>query len=108
MGPFVATGPAVNDGIVCASGDVLDVSSKFAGFTDFGFNIQVQKEFTCDDDSGSFFMKLQVRIDHKGDNFNWVIAGGTGDYERLHGAGSGVGINPQPTTIDDIYDGKLH
>jgi hypothetical protein len=107
-GHFTASGPAVDAGIVCDEGNVLDIAGKASGFSNAGVNFQALKEFTCEDGSGSFFMKLQVRIDHKGDNFNWVIMGGTGDYAELHGAGSGIGINPTPETIDDLYSGKLH
>lgn len=69
-----------------------------------GFNILIVKRFTCDDGSGAFDVKLQVRIDQKGDNFNWVILGGTGAYERLHGTGQGVGVYPihRPRTTCSI------
>ena len=61
-GVFTASGPAVDDGVVCASGDTVDGSSKISGNGKWGFNIQVVKEFTCDDESGSFLVKLQARV----------------------------------------------
>ena len=110
-GPFVASGPAVDDGLVCATGDTIDVFAKASGFqSERGFNIQVIKLFTCDDGSGDFEIKLQVRIDQQGINFNWAIVGGTGAYERLHGSGDGVGL-PPPAGTDgdfDVYPGKVH
>jgi hypothetical protein len=106
-GGFVASGPAVDAGLVCDTGEVSDIPIRAAG-GGVGINFQLFKEFTCDDASGSFFMKLQVRVDDKRHSFNWVIVGGTGDYEDLRGAGSGIGINPTDTTIDDLYSGKFH
>ena len=110
-GPFEATGPAVTAGLVCATGDTIDVFAKASGFqSGRGFNIQVVKLFTCDDGSGDFEIKLQVRIDQKGTNFNWTIVGGTGAYERLHGSGDGVGLPPPDGTdgVFDVYTGKVH
>ena len=108
-GTFVASGPAVDEGFVCASGDALSVSSKVSGAQgNTGFNVQVTYAFTCDDGSGEFFIKLQVRIDQKGDNFNWVVIGGTGDYEKLHGTGSGIGIPLAEGRVLDVYDGGVH
>lgn len=103
-GPFVATGAAVDDGIVCGSGEVVTTFVKGAGFqSGLGFNLTVGKLFTCDDGSGTFSAKLQVRI-AEGVAFHWVITSGTGDYEDLHGAGSGF-VVPVDT---DIYQGGLH
>lgn len=107
-GSFVATGPAVDEGIVCASGETTDVDFHASGFqSDRGVNFQVVKLFTCDDGSGEFFVKLQVRIDRRGNNYNWNIVGGTGSYEKLHGTGAGTGL-PTPEGVLDIFNGKLH
>jgi hypothetical protein len=107
-GPFVATGPAVDEGIVCASGETTDVGFHASGFqSDKGVNYQVVKLFVCDDGSGEFSAKLQVRADRRGDNYNWNIVGGTGSYEKLHGTGTGTGL-PTPDGVFDIFDGKLH
>lgn len=105
-GPFVATGPAVDDGVVCGTGEVSTTFIKAAGFqSNPGVNLTVGKEFTCDDESGTFSAKLQVRIDFvRGVSFQWVITGGTGAYEDLHGTGSGF-VVPVDT---DIYQGRLH
>lgn len=111
FGPFTATGPAVDAGIVCPSGDTIDVFGKRSGDqSQRGFNIQIVKLFTCDDGSGEFFVKLQVRIDQKGDNFNWTIMKGTGDYVKLHGTGKGVGLylSAEPEVVLDLYTGTAH
>lgn len=104
-GPFTATGTAVDDGVVCGSGEVVTTYVRGAGFqSGLGFNLSVGKDFTCDDESGTFSAKLQVRITSDGATFRWVITGGTGDYEDLRGTGSGfvVGIDT------DVYQGGLH
>ncbi len=102
----MATGAAVDDGVVCGTGEVVTTFVTAAGFqSNRAVNLTVGKEFTCDDGSGTFSAKLQVRIDFdRGVSFHWVITGGTGDYEDLHGAGSGF-VVPVDT---DIYQGGLH
>jgi hypothetical protein len=109
-GPFTAWGPAVDEGVICGAGIVVDDSGKVTGFSPTGFNFQGIKHFTCDDESGEFFVNLQARIDfRKGVTFNWNVLSGTGAYEDLHGAGSGVGL---PLCGDDcvldVYDGGFH
>lgn len=109
FGPFVAMGPAVDEGLICPNGEAVTVSSKVSGDEgNTGFNVQVIYSFTCDDGSGEFYVKLQVRIDQKGDNFNWVVLGGNGEYEKLHGTGSGIGLPLGDEQVLDIYDGKVH
>lgn len=109
-GPFVASGPAVDGGLICAAGTVVDESSKATGLSPTGFNFQGIKHFICDDGSGEFFVNLQARIDfRRGTTFHWSVLGGTGDYEVLHGAGSGVGLDLcGPDCVFDVYDGGLH
>lgn len=107
--PFTASGPAVDSGLMCPMGSVDDIFGKGSAFnSQTGVNFQVVKVFTCDDGSGSFVVKLQVRLDFKGDNFQWVVLDGDGDYSNLHGSGSGIGIEPTGTSIIDIYDGGVH
>ena len=108
--PFVASGPAVDDGLVCDSGTVVDASGKVTGGSPAGFNFQGVKHFTCDDASGEFFVNVRARIDfRKGTTFNWNVLSGTGDYANLHGAGSGVGLDIcGPDCVFDIYAGGLH
>ena len=108
--PFVASGSAVNDGLVCDAGMVVDASGKTTGFSPNGFNFQGIKHFTCEDGSGEFFVNLQARIDfRKGITFSWNVISGTEDYEDLHGAGTGVGLELcGPDCVLDVYDGGLH
>lgn len=113
-GPFTASGPAVDDGLICASGVVYDLAGKVSGFSPTGFNFSGVKGFECADGSGAFAVNLQARIDfRKGVTFNWNVLHGIGAYEDLHGAGSGIGIPGEPcgdpdVCILDIYDGGMH
>jgi len=65
------------------------------------------KHSSCTDESGDVWIKLQVRIDARGDSFSWVIVDGTGDYERLRGSGFGT-AEPTSHGVLDLYDGGVH
>lgn len=112
--PFVASGPAVDVGLICDTGIVVEDSGRVTRPSPAGFNWLGIKNFTCDDGSGEFFVHMQARIKPgEGTTFHWVVVGGTGEYERLHGAGNGLGIYGIPCSdpdlcILDIYDGRLH
>jgi hypothetical protein len=108
--PFVASGPAVAEGLICDTGIVVEDSSKVTGFSDNGFNWKGVKHFTCDDGSGEFFVNLQARIDFmRGTTFNWNVLSGTGAYKKLHGSGGGVGLDLcGPFCVLDVYDGGVH
>jgi hypothetical protein len=108
-GPFTASGPAVDAGLMCPAGDTIDVASGVAGYrSPAGVNFRVVKHFTCTDGSGEFWVKLQVRIDSKGDNFVWVIVDGTDAYSRLRGTGWGYGLPIIENGVFDVYDGRVH
>ena len=66
--PFVVSGPAADDGLVCDLGLVVDESLLVSGFSPNGFNAHVVKQFTCADGSGEFFVNLQARIDFRKGN----------------------------------------
>jgi hypothetical protein len=112
-GTFTASGPAVDQGLVCASGDVVDTRLIFAGFqSNMGAQIPVRKTFTCDD-GDSFFVKIQVHLDFatSTETFGWVILGGTGAYADLRGSGQGStvsdGSDPQTGNIN-TYTGFVN
>ncbi len=95
-GTFEASGSAVDSGVVCDSGLVDDTRLIFAGFqSGRGIQIPVRKTFTCDDGSGTFFVKIQVHLDlaTSTESFSWVVLGGTGDYVNLHGSGDGSTVS---------------
>lgn len=111
FGTFEASGSAVDNGTICDSGTVDDTRIIFVGFqSGRGAQIPVRKTFTCDDGSGTFFVKIQVHLDFESstETFSWVTLGGTGDYAHLKGSGSGStvseGSDPQTGNIN-TYDG---
>ena len=109
---FTATGSAVDTGIVCPSGTVDDLVVDVSGPPGGTFSIlKVLKRFHCADSSGTFDVKLNVRLNlvTRETTALWKVVGGTGDYVRLHGNGSLVGTPGTPgVDIFDVYDGRLH
>ena len=110
-GDFHASGDAVENDTLCSDGTVQDTRIIFAGGqSGRKAQIPVRKTFTCDDDSGTFFVKIQVHLDFatSTETFSWVIQGGTGDYAGLSGSGQGTtvsdGSDPQ-TGNYNTYDG---
>ena len=112
-GDFTASGPAVGAGLICASGTVDDTRIIFAGGqSGRKAQIPVRKTFTCDDGSGTLFVKIQVHLEFETstETFSWVVLGGTGDYAGARGSGSGTtvsdGSDPQTGNFN-TYDGFL-
>jgi hypothetical protein len=109
---FIASGPAVDSGTVCAGGTVDDVSVEaFGNQTGSKLTLHVLKRFNCEDGSGTFDIRLVVKLDLVTNytTASWVIVGGTGDYTSLHGNGSLAGTPIVPgTSIHDVYDGNVH
>jgi len=97
-GTFVASGPAVDEGLICASGTVVDTRLILAGEqSNRSIQIPVRKTLTCPD--GQLFIKIQVHLDlaTSTESFSWVVLGGTGAYGSVSGGGQG-------TTVDDGSD----
>ena len=109
---FTASGPAVDDGTVCATGTVDDVSIETSGAPGGSQVIlHVLKRFNCSDGSGTFDVRLVVNLDLATHytTANWKIVGGTSNYIDLHGSGSLTGTPIDPgTSIHDVYDGSVH
>jgi hypothetical protein len=110
--PFVASGSAVSAGMLCSSGQATDLSVDVTSPPSGKFNIlKVLKHFECDDESGTFDVKLVVKLDlttHE-TTAQWIVVGGTGSYAALHGSGKLVGTPIVPgESITDVYDGKIH
>ena len=110
FGDFSTSGTATDAGTICAGGTFVDTRLLFGGFqSDRGVvQVQVVKEFTCDDGSGTFFVKLQIQanFDTGIETFTWVVLGGTGDYASLRGAGTGSTV-PTDTGNINTYEGFL-
>lgn len=111
-GPNTGTFETSGSDLICASGTVLDTGIVAGGFqSNRGFQVLVRKLFTCDDGSGTIFVKIQVHANTDGtESFPWVIQGGTGAYEGLRGSGQGFTVplpgDPEPGNIN-TYSGFL-
>ena len=108
VGTFVATGEAVDDGILCPSGDVVDLGVEFTG----GRKVQriiATKKFTCGDGTGAFVVRLKVRqFPDQTETFDWVIQGGSGEHEGLRGGGSGHStLTASGEGGTNYYDGSV-
>ena len=110
-GDFVTSGDATDSGPICTSGTFVDTAIRFAGFqSDRGIvQLQVVKEFTCGDGTGTFIVKLQIQanFDTGIESFTWVVLGGTGDYASLQGAGTGSTVPNAPIGNINTYEGFL-
>lgn len=111
-GTFEASGEAVASGIICASGTVEDWWASYLG--DRSGLVQqnmVLKQFVCDDDSGTFMVRLQNHLDLVAQTnwFSWEILSGTDTYQGLHGRGVGS-TQPEDFYVgpwNDMYTGWL-
>jgi hypothetical protein len=104
---FTATG-----GVVCDSGVAVTdpVFGKGGGRQGRGvFTFHLIKTLTCDDDSGSFMIRVDAATapTSPGTIGGFAVVGGTGDYSGLHGAGSLIGTSLSETEILDVYTGQL-
>lgn len=86
QGTFTATGP------ICATG-TLNVVREVVAVGPAAFNVNSLTEFVCDDNSGTFFLRIHPQANSRPkDGFDlngpWSVWGkGTGDYESLSGHG---------------------
>jgi hypothetical protein len=111
--PFEASGPAVDEGLLCPTGEVVDNFSNPGPMQGVVQILYVSKTFTCDDGTGTFDVDMVVKLNTitSKTNAKWQIVGGSEAYIGLTGNGKLKGIpfiNNVPDTILDIYDGKLY
>jgi hypothetical protein len=110
FGDFTASGPAVDQGLMCPTGDFVDTGIKFAGFQSRTGHVQllVTKLFTCDDGSGTFAVKLQINANFETgiESFAWVAQGTSGEVGSLRGAGTGSTV-PTDTGNINTYVGTV-
>ena len=110
FGTFEASGPAVDAGLICASGDVNDTGIILAGEQSRRGRIQIPvwKTFTCPD--GELYIRIQVHLDLETftETFSWVVLGGTGAYADVPGGGSGFSFSDDPNVGNvNVYSGFL-
>jgi hypothetical protein len=111
IGSFTTSGDATDAGTICPAGSFEDTGIRFAGGQARTGIVQLQvfKTFTCDDASGTFDVKMQIKanFDTGIETFTWVVTGGSGDYASLHGAGTGSTV-PRPGGNTNTYVGALN
>jgi hypothetical protein len=98
--------------VLCEEGTTSDVTRVTGGERALAFHNL--KTFTCADGSGTFTLRLEAQV-KPCDSVTrgaWSVAGGTGDYEGLRGAGDLVGTYfPNDACdaegIDDHLTGRL-
>lgn len=93
---FLATGPAVDAGIICPAGTV-----DFVGKAVF---------YTCDDGTGTFVVGYDTFISIEADVREygiWNIVSGTGNYQSLTGGGGFDTSVTLPDTWADSLTGRL-
>jgi hypothetical protein len=110
FGTFEASGPAVDAGLICESGDVNDTGIILAGGQSRVGKLQipVYKTFTCPD--GELFIRIQVHLDLNTftETFSWVVLGGTGAYSHVRGGGDGFSFSEDPNAGNvNVYSGML-
>ena len=108
---FEASGPAVDFGLISGTGDVYTFNLVAFGPTGGSVTmLRMIKHFVFDDGSGTFDVRLVVRLDFSTGitRGTWRVVGGTGAYANLQGTGRLIGIPiVLGQSILDIYDGRL-
>jgi hypothetical protein len=83
---FVATGAAVDGGLVCAEG-TFDYTDN-PELTEPGVRLRWEDRYTCGDGSGTFLLGVDEYIHDGVAAYGvWNIVSGTGDYQALNGGG---------------------
>ena len=103
---FVATGPAVDAGLICPTGTLAFTNTGNTPTYEEAFD-RWQDRYTCDDGSGTFILGADVFFDEPGGvNYGvWNIVSGTGAYETLTGGGGSItGPTVGPTSSDTWSD----
>jgi len=114
--PFVASGPAVDSGLLSATGFVStgDVTVSPSPHRDGFLYLTVLKHFVCD--NGTFDVEVAATIDlnagtGSGDRTgsgHWTVLGGTGSYANLKGNGKCYSTQCVPgESVYDFYDASL-
>ena len=100
-------------GVLCASGTVDDLSvvAKVLRRRPTR-SCMVHKRFNCGDESGTFDVRLTVRLDNATHytTASWRLVGGTDAYAGLHGNGMS-GRNADRARLSrstTYYDGNVH
>ena len=106
--PFTADGPAVNDGLFCASGTVYTLVNTPAGPPSFDLrNFHDIKLFVCDQGSITVLLNAHAFSDPSSHVGTWNVLSGTGAFAGLHGRGEQTG-EPTSVGVTDTYTGWVN
>lgn len=106
-GRFTATGPAVDTGVICPSGDTINVALDSKPLPYFTI-LKVENLFTCGDGPGTFDVETRAILFPSGHpTAAWRVTDGTAQYTSLSGHGLLVGTPSGPGTIEDVYPGRV-
>lgn len=108
-GTFEASGPAVDAGLLCRTGTIVDLERHLGAepsqqITTFF----VHKLFTCEDGSGTFSMRLNGSLTANRCTARWLVTGGESGYASLLGEGGFSCAFLDDGTVQDTYFGQLH
>lgn len=110
-GEFVASGRAVDDGVVCPAGTTTVTSASRTDLSERWALLRIGKLATCDDATGTFDINLRVllNLDEGWTKGAWKTRAGTGDYQELRGRGLIVGdpLGGPGGTFLDTYSGYV-
>ena len=106
---FTATGPAVDNGIICDSGVASDYN-RAPIFTQYGLIWRSTRVFECADGSGSFTLRIMsnIFVNPYSNNGNWTLQDGTGAYVGLKGNGRLTGVIDSTEYLIDVFNGVFH
>ena len=106
-GTFVATGPAVDAGIVCPTGTQEWTGNEAPSRTGALFR-WTDNLYTCDDGSGTFIIAADVFITADGRDYGvWDLGSGTGSYQSLSGGGGVVTFDTDGGRWSDDSTGRV-
>jgi hypothetical protein len=100
-GTFEATGPAVDAGLICATGTIEYTEGPDEDPAAETVLWRWEDILTCDDGSGAFRIGVDEYADVNGTSYGvWNIVSGTGAYEGLQGGGG-------TDSVIDSYDASI-
>ncbi len=107
-GPFTATGAAVEDGLLCATGTLTELHAHREMLPDDDFRVLVLKQLTCEDRPGALEIALWVDVvEGVGNAFEWQALWGTEALAGICGSGDGAGEWAEDPSVIDSYAGHL-
>ena len=92
----------------CESGEAETYNFKQVAFNGRATTFHLFKDLICDDGSGILTIRVEASFvdGFAGTIGGWNVVGGTGDFARVRGGGSLVGIGFDGG-LDDHYTGRL-